>query len=355
MRAIVLLFFFISLILFLSVYISPLELSYTGLLPLLIPPFLLLNLLICILLLFGRTRLIIYPVIALAVGWKFFSVTFQWNERSADVSGITLLSFNAMYFNQNWGSDEGEKVGNSIEWAKSNPSDIKCFQEFQQDYTTASRNTLKIISQEGSYHHYYYSFGNNRKRSNGLAIFSKFPIINEGIAFDNKNHNGSIFVDLKINKDTIRVYNIHLESMNIPAGQLSDPKGIKRHYRDTIKKLKSGIVMRAKQVEILKEHIQNSPYPVILAGDFNDIPYSYTYFSLKSFLKNSFEEAGRGFGFSYNKVLFFLRIDHIFHDEVFEVKNFKTHSEVDYSDHYPISTTITWQSPLKVKTFEEDY
>ncbi len=353
MRTIVLILFFISLILFFSVYISPLSLSYTGLLPLLIAPFLLLNLLLCILFLFGRTKLIIYPIIALAVGWKFFSVTFQWNERSEDVTGITLLSFNTLFFNQNWGNEE--KVANSIEWAKSNPSEIKCFQEFQQDYTTASRNTLKIISQEGGYHYYYHSFGNKRKKSQGLAIFSKYPIVNEGVAFDNQNHNGSIFVDLKINKDTIRVYNTHLESMSIRAGQLADTKGIKRHYRETIKKLKSGIVMRAMQVKILKEHIENSPYPVILAGDFNDIPYSYTYFSLKANLKNAFEEAGRGFGFTYNKVLFFLRIDHIFHDKVFEVKNFKTHREVDYSDHYPISTVITWQSPLKVKTINNDY
>lgn len=355
MRTIVLLLFFTSLILFLSVYISPLILSYTGLLPLLIAPFLVLNLLLVILFLFGRTKLIIYPIIALVVGWKFLAVTFQWNDRPNDAEGISLLSFNVMYFNQNWGNDEAEKVANSIEWAKSNPSAIKCFQEFQQDYTTASRNTLKIISQEGNYQYYFHSFGNNRKKSQGLAIFSKFPIINEGIAFDNQNHNGSIFVDLKIDKDTIRVYNTHLESMSIAASQLSDPSGIKRHYRDTIKKLKSGIVMRAKQVKILKEHIKNSPYPVILAGDFNDIPYSYTYFSLKTILKNAFEEAGRGFGFTYNKVLFFLRIDHIFHDDTFTIKNFKTHREVDYSDHYPVSMVFDWQSPLKVKTFDSDY
>lgn len=357
MRTIVLIFFFISLILFSSVYISPVSLSYTGLLPLLIPLFLLLNLLLCVLFLFGRTKLIIYPILALIVGWKFYAVTFQWNERykQSESDGITLLSFNTMYFNLNWDNSTGEKVINSIEWARSNTADIKCFQEFQQDYTTASRNTLKIISQEGKYHYSFHSFGKSRKKAQGLAIFSRFPIVNEGVAFDNRNHNGAIFVDLKINKDTIRVYNTHLESMSIAADKLSDPTGIKKNYRQTIKKLKSGIVMRAEQVKLLKEHIENSPYPVILAGDFNDIPYSFTYFSLRSILKNAFEEAGRGFGFTYNKVLFFLRIDHIFHDEVFEVFNFKTHREVDYSDHYPISTVITWQSPFKVKTFDSDY
>jgi endonuclease/exonuclease/phosphatase family metal-dependent hydrolase len=353
MRTIVLIIFFTSLILFSTVYVSPISLSYTGLLPLLIPPFLILNLLLVVLFLFGRTKLIFFPILALIMGWKFYAVTFQWNEWHEETEGISLLSFNAMYFNQNWDNGTAGKVANSIEWAKSNPADIKCFQEFQQDFTTASRNTLKIISQDGKYHYSFHSFSNSRKKSQGLAIFSKFPIVNEGIAFDNRNHNGAIFVDLKINRDTIRVYNTHLESMSIAADQLSDPQGIKKHYRQTIKKLKNGIDMRAEQVKLLKDHIHNSPYPVILAGDFNDVPYSYTYFSLKSILKNAFEEAGRGFGFTYNKVLFFLRIDHIFYDEIFEVKNFKTHREVDYSDHYPISTVITWQSPLK--KFDNDH
>src|SRR5690606_3320508 len=106
------------------------------------------------------------------------------------------------------------------------------------------------------------------------------------------------------------------------------------------RKLKNGIQMRASQVKILSEHIQNSPYPVILAGDFNDVPYSYTYFTLRSILRNAFEEAGRGFGFTYNQVLFFLRIDNIFFGEGLEAKVFKTHREVDYSDHYPISAVL---------------
>jgi len=351
MRTIVLIFFFTSLILFSSVYISPVSFSYTGLLPLLIPLFLVVNLLLCIVFLFGRTKLLIFPILALIVGWRFYAVTFQWNDRSEETEGITLMSFNAMYFNLNW--DSGETVDNSIEWAKSNQADIKCFQEFQQDYTTASRNTLKIISQDGDYDYSFHAYGNNRKKSHGLAIFSRFPIVNEGVAFENRNNNGSIFVDIKINKDTIRVYNTHLESMSIAAEQLSDPQGIKRHYRQTVIKLKNGIRMRAEQVKLLKEHISNSPYPVILAGDFNDVPYSFTYFSLKSTLKNAFEEAGRGFGFTYNKVLFFLRIDHIFLDAVFDVQHFKTHHEVDYSDHYPISTRITWQSPLGRRQVEE--
>lgn len=341
MRFIIVFFFLISLVLFFSVYFSPESLDYTGLLPLLIPPFLILNILLAVILMFKGSRLMIYPILALIIGWRFFSVTFQWNEKNRDAKGISVLSFNTMLFNNLWGSDQDDLIKNSIQWVKDNPSDIKCLQEFYQDFTTPSRNAIKIISEEGKYEHSFQAIeGNPKKRSYGIAIFSKYPIINEGRVFDNQRNNGAMFVDLKINQDTIRIYNTHLESMNIKADRLDNLEGIKSQYKNTIRKLKEGIQMRAWQIRILKEHVENSPYPVILAGDFNDVPYSYTYFSLKSILKNAFEEAGRGFGFTYNKVLFFLRIDNIFYDEGFQIQDFKTHREVDYSDHYPISAVF---------------
>src|SRR5690606_11378241 len=230
---------------------------------------------------------------------------------------------------------------NAVQWVKDHPSDIKCLQEFLQHYTTPAHNAIKELGDNGTYEYYYHMIdGNPQKRYYGWAIFSKHRIINEGLVFDNKRNNGAMFIDIKVENDTIRVYNTHLESMSIHATRLGDMEGIKKNYRSTLGKLKNGIQMRASQVKILSEHIKNSPYPVILAGDFNDVPYSYTYFTLKSILLNDFEEAGRGFGFTYNKVLFFLRIDNIFYDEAFEIRQFKTHREVDYSDHYPISAVF---------------
>ena len=89
--------------------------------------------------------------------------------------------------------------------------------------------------------------------------------------------------------------------------------------------------------------MNNSPHPLILMGDLNEIPYSYTYFKLGENYENAFENAGRGFGFTYNRILFFLRIDHIFSSEKLKAVQFRTHREVDYSDHYPVSATFTWE------------
>ncbi|SEJ50295.1 Endonuclease/Exonuclease/phosphatase family protein [Cyclobacterium xiamenense] len=343
MRLIIGIIFFVSLLLFFSVYVSPENWGYTGLFSLLIPVFLLLNLFLVFLLLFGRLRLMVFPLLALLIGWKFLSVTFQWNTPDRTTEGFSILSYNAMLFNNNWGHTNEELILNSVQWARDNPADIKCFQEFYQDYTTPSKNALKILSNEGTYEHAFLPVdGNPKKKSFGIAIFSKFPIINSGKVFDNRRNNGAMFADIKIDKDTIRVYNTHLESMNIRAADLDNLRGIKNQYRSTIKKLKHGIHLRAAQARILKEHIENSPHPVILAGDFNDIPYSYTYFSFKKLLKNAFEEMGRGFGFTYNKVLFFLRIDNIFFSAPLQVLQFRTHREVDYSDHYPISASFAF-------------
>ncbi|WP_162340119.1 endonuclease/exonuclease/phosphatase family protein [Cyclobacterium salsum] len=343
MRFIIVSFFFVSVLLFFSVHVSPESWGYTGLFSLLIPVFVLLNLFLIVLLLFGRLRLIIFPILALVIGWKFLSVSFQWNTPDTTTEGFSILSYNVMLFNNNWGPNREELIINSVQWARDNPSDIKCFQEFYQDFTTPSKNALKILSKDGAYEHAFLPVdGNPKKRAYGIAIFSKFPIINSGKVFDNKKNNGAMFADIKIRQDTIRVYNTHLESMNIRAADLNNLEGIKSQYRSTIKKLKEGIQMRASQARILKDHIGNSPYPVILAGDFNDLPYSYTYFSFKEVLKNAFEEMGRGFGFTYNKVLFFLRIDNIFFDAPLEIQQFRTHREVDYSDHYPISANFAF-------------
>lgn len=179
-----------------------------------------------------------------------------------------------------------------------------------------------------------------QRRSYGMAIFSKFPIINEGKIFDNNRANGAIFADIIYQSDTIRVYNVHLESMQINSEVLENLDGVKENYRQTLGKLHRGSLARSKQLKLLEDHLSNSPHPVIIMGDFNELPYSNTYFRLSKNYINAFEEAGNGFGFTYNRILFFLRIDHIFSSPTVKPLQFKTHREVDYSDHYPISATF---------------
>lgn len=349
-------FFLVSLALFFSVYISPEFFPYVGVITLTIPILLVINAFLFIALLFAKRKLLILPLIALVIGWKFVGVTFQFNPNSGQEEGLSVLSYNVHMFTYSKnGGDRALGGQNLIKWLQDNPADIKCFQEFYQDQTTPSRNTLKLLGTETGYNHSFQIIqGNPKQRSFGMAIFSRYPIINDGVVLDSRSTNGIMFADVKVEKDTIRIYNVHLESMNIPSEELNNLDGIKDNYKLTLRKLKRGQVARASQLEILIEHMENSPYVNILVGDFNDVPYSYTYFTLRRIMQNAFEKAGSGFGFTYNKVLFFLRIDHIFADNHFEINGFKTHKEVDYSDHYPISAVFSWEKPLRKFTQEPE-
>jgi endonuclease/exonuclease/phosphatase family metal-dependent hydrolase len=350
-------FFLVSLALFFSVYISPEYFPYVGLATLTIPLLLVINGFLFVALVFAKRKLAFLPLIALVIGWKFVGVTIQIRTEPELKEGLSVLSYNVHMFSYQKSEKGNADVSkNLIQWLQDNPSDIKCFQEFYQDPTTPSRNTIRLLGKEAGYHHYYQVIQGNPKSSTfGMAIFSKYPIVNEGIVLDSRSTNGIIFADIKVEKDTIRIYNAHLESMNIPSAELNDLEGIKENYKQTLRKLKRGQVTRATQLEILMEHMDNSPYANILVGDFNDVPYSYTYFTLRNLMNNGFEKAGNGFGFTYNKVLFFLRIDNIFFDDVLDILHFKTHSEVDYSDHYPVSAIFSLDKPIKkIKTAVEE-
>lgn len=334
------LIFFISLILFASVYVSPEYFPYVGLLPFFIPVFWLINLFLFIILALSWKKTAWIHLIVLLIGYKFAIITLQLNKVNKDATGLKVLTYNVHGFESMRGS-KGNIDQNVFIWLRDNPADIKVFQEFYQDFTSASRNAIKQLGNDAGYEYFYYpGDGNPKKRSIGLSIFSKYPILNEGKVFEGSGTNGAIFVDILYNQDTVRIYNAHLESMRIDSGGLDNLEGVNQNARQTLGKLHRGSVQRTKQLNVLIEHLQNSPHPLILMGDLNEIPYSYTYFKLSETLENAFENAGRGFGFSYNKVLFFLRIDHIFSTPNLKAIQFKTHREVDYSDHYPVSATF---------------
>src|SRR5690554_2581367 len=273
MRIITVTVFLISVLLFFSVYLSPVTFSYVGLLPLMIPFALVTNVVLLLILIMAKRMIFIIPIIALAIGWKFIGVTFQLNEKKNDVEGLSVLSYNTHLFDFHQSRTDKDLNNNSLQWVRDHPAAIKCLQEFYQDCTTPSQNSIKHLGDGGNYEYAYHIIdGNPKKRSYGLAIFSKYPIINEGLVFDNRRNNGAMFVDIKVDADTLRIYNTHLESMSIHANRLGNVEGITKNYRATLGKLKNGIQMRASQVRILSEHIKNCPYPVILAGDFNDVP-----------------------------------------------------------------------------------
>jgi len=262
MRLITGIIFLVSLGLFFSVNISPEYFPYVGLLTLLIPPLLIVNAILFFSLLLAKRKLAILPLAAVIIGWKFIGITFQLRPQTENSEGLSVLSYNVHLLSFIRNDEDPNLVRQNItKWLKDNPSDIKCFQEFYQDFTTPSRNAIKQLATENDYEYSYQIIeGNPSKTSYGMAIFSRYPIINEGRVFENKRNNGVIFADIKVDKDTIRIYNAHLESMSIPSRGLNNLEGIKENYRETLRKLKNGQVIRATQLGVLMEHMENSPY-----------------------------------------------------------------------------------------------
>ena len=182
----------------------------------------------------------------------------------------------------------------------------------------------------------------------GIITFSKFPIINKQTVSFYPNDYNSIFqyVDIVKGGDTIRVFNIHLQSLKFSANNLKyidhpefEDSAAIAQSKNIIGKFKVGFLKRMVQAERIKAALNKSIYPVIICGDFNDVPNSYAYETIGSGLKNAFVEKGVGFGRTFTGISPTLRIDNIFTDDKFNIQQF-TGIKKKLSDHFPIIADV---------------
>lgn len=275
--------------------------------------------------------------------------TFTWHAPAdPPATGQTLKVFS--YNVQQFGLDNyleryhtSPRVRRTISYALRYEAPIKCFQEFYSSTAIADYNVVERLRRAG----YRYSVLLYPELANvpdgpiGAAIFSIYPIIHSGREVFGRS-NGLVWANIKVGNDTIRVINVHLHSMGIRVGRVlkqEELTGVKHETRGVLSALRSGFIARRDEVYQVIRHIRESQYPVIVTGDHNDTPYGVVYDRMRRTLPNSFEEAGRGFGFTYNRLPGFIRIDHQFHDPTLPVLDFETINYIRYSDHYPIVGT----------------
>ena len=260
---------------------------------------------------------------------RFFSIS------SSDNSGekINIMSYNVRLFNNydkqlKYGKNVDEEIINYVNTVE---IDIFCIQEYYNPKKDLNFNfKCSTIDREGS------------KENQHMAIYSNYEIINDTINSGIEDiHNTCIFSDIIIKTDTIRVYNVHLASnffSNDDLRFMSSPELETDKALGVTKRLRKSFESRGKEVQIIKRHIENSPYPTIICGDFNDTPVSYTYQKLGEDKLDGFLESGNGFGATFTKIPF-LRIDYILYDKQFSSSDFITHQEI-LSDHRAISCKI---------------
>jgi endonuclease/exonuclease/phosphatase family metal-dependent hydrolase len=228
-------------------------------------------------------------------------------------------------------------------------ADILCFQEFfhaAADKSFPTRDTL-VQFLPTRYYHQRFTHSPRRNQYYGVIIFSRFPIIAKGeIPFETDVNNFCIYADLKLESDTVRVYNAHLQSIRFGSedyafvAENQNNEELKKGATRIADKLRRAFYNRQSQVERIEEHILQSPHPVILCGDFNDPPLSYTYEVFTDLLDDSFIGAGRGTGNTFNRAAFpTLRIDYVMHSREIQTLRYTT-PKVDLSDHFPVVTEL---------------
>lgn len=294
----------------------------------------------------GKSPKALLSLIMILMTYSIANRTFKLGltKKNLGYPDFSLLSYNVMYVDYS-GYEEKKSATHDVKGISESmddiKADIKCFQELYNDENIYEFNLIKRLAKENPFYVYMHSQKDNDKGVGaiGLATFSKYPIINKEELYWGTNNNGLLATDIVVKGDTVRVINFQLRSMGIRVGKIldNDKKINKKETKTVINQLRSGFEARGYEVGILESWITNSPHPVILAGDLNELPYGYAYGKLRKLLHNAFEEEGSGFGFTYRKILSFLRIDNQFFDNTkFKVVKFKTMNEYKFSDHYPV-------------------
>ena len=314
--------------------------------------------------LFVKRKWSLLSLVALLLGWKSIRAVFAFHtardfkiEKTDNT--IRVMTWNVRRFIRPFtetfepGIHPNEQK--MIDLIKNQNPDIICFQEFYTSDDGKYADNIKYFSQNLGYTYYYFS--NDWSRVNvyhsGTVIFSKFQILDSAkINLAKALGTGVeslIYVDILKGVDTFRIYTGHLQSYGFLRKDYHDLSSIKNQdstsltaSKSIFRKMREAFRRRGIQADFVKSKLDSSPYPEIFCGDLNDVPNSYTYFTVKGNNKDAFLTKGFGFGrtyYSFSSGLMrkipTLRIDYIFADPRFEVEQAHRIARV-LSDHYPV-------------------
>lgn len=324
---------------------------------------------------FSYLSLVFLPIVLINVGFVLFWMIFRkwyfllslitllifsntiksvlpFNTRQPKIDSsykeVKILSYNTM----NTGMMKKHTASSPnliINYILDSDADIVCLQElaFSQHKHQLTKKDFDKIFKKYPYQHIAFKI-NKWSMNMGIGTFSKYPIIKKENVDYHSNYNSSIFSDIVIGNDTLRIVNNHLESNKITMADIQNTSSLKDNFsseklgdltKGLSRKLKVAYEKRAKQANAVAALIKESPYKVISCGDYNDVPSSYTYSTVKGELKDAFKEVGKGVGWTFAHSLYRFRIDYIMCDKSFQVSDYKQ-GNLKNSDHFPIQAII---------------
>ncbi|MFA7446007.1 MAG: endonuclease/exonuclease/phosphatase family protein [Flavobacteriaceae bacterium] len=314
-------------------FLAPRMFPILAVLTLGLPFLLMLNLLFFFYWLLQVRKQLLLSGLVLLVGIGFVNKWYRFSSENLPLSqdDFTVLSYNVRLFNKYKWIDNDSVLPDIKKFIEAENPDILCIQE----YADAGQKFKQY-----PYKHIYFK---NKRKNFGQAILSKFPIVGKGeIIFENSSNN-VIFADIKKGNDTLRIYSMHLQSIQITKDIAQIDSELNQEKSELIvRKIAKAFATQQEQATILQEHKNECNYPVIICGDMNNSAFSYVYRSVKGNLNDAFEKAGSGFGKSYNFKYYPARIDYIFSDKSLEVKEFKNYTLQKGSDHFPIKARFSF-------------
>ncbi len=336
------------LISYLAVHISPGDFVLPAFFGLAYPYLLLINIIIAITWAVLLRFEVLISVVVIALGFNHLQNYIKFSKHTGDIEGtFKVMSYNVRLFNYFEKNNKSTSETRVFSFLKLQKPEIMCIQEFFMTGDPYQKEQELNEALGGNYHIHTKIIGSGKNRYYGIATYSKFPIIRKGEI----NHPGSsslsIFTDVVVNNDTLRIFNNHLQSFRLRTMERSffeemtksDEKETLGEIRSISVSLRKGFIMRAIQAQVVKRQINLSPYPVIVVGDFNDTPVSYSYRLIRKGLHDSFVTSGYGAGFTYKGNYPPNRIDYILYDNALESMHFDI-IKVRFSDHYPIAAWL---------------
>lgn len=326
-----------------SIFINPAKLWFLSLFGLYYIPIVFINVILLVVATVRWSPSAWLPLIVLLPSLFFIQHFIGFNNHSQDnksAGGYKIMTYNVGQFNSSNQNIPRMECCNHVDaFIRGENPDVVAFQEF---YLQNLSEIDRVLPSYPYKHYHLFKIGDRYHFGNLIA--SKHPIINSGKITFPKSTNLSIYADIKLGKDVVRVYNNHLESYSLSLSSVikrirEDSDAISEELVSVHKKMRVSNIKRAVQVDSVLNHIRKSPHKAIICGDLNDTPMSYTYQQLKKVSKDTFLEAGRGFSSTYSFLWPLLRIDYILVPQSYDVISHTTPKN-RYSDHYPVITKI---------------
>lgn len=275
----------------------------------------------------------VLPMLALLANYHYISATIQLVSGGEEADGYMLkvMTLNVRNFVDDNQDDSVDEIKQYIEDESIN---VVCFQEYRDYVSGRPERISKFFEAIFPY----------QAISGSVATFSKFPIQKRDYITFRESNNCAQWVDLEVSRGKlVRLFNVHMQTTGVNSvlrhAAKMEQQGISvgNGQRATMVSNRMGYeyIRRAEQADIISDIVKETRSPMVLCGDFNDTPASYTYKRLKGRMNDGFKSAGKGYMYTYRGAKGLMRIDYIFHSEELGAVNYYS-PNYNWSDHNPV-------------------